>query len=158
MLQKFPHHQGQLNPGTLSAITQGLSWSTMYPTQPLLTGEKSAPPIDSQPSRTDGSMGKKKVKWDDTTLWDDKTSIEPSNPALSHMRDLKEGTELSFGFFNTLGSTPPTSFFSTPGDLLTPNTGLTQDVTIGLATPSQTIFRDNIRDHNATSSANLRMP
>jgi hypothetical protein len=78
MLQKFPHHQGQLNPGTLSAITQGLSWSTMYPTQPLLTGEKSAPPIDSQPSRTDGSMGKKKVKWDDTTLWDDKTSIECS--------------------------------------------------------------------------------
>ena len=28
MLQKFPHHQGQLNSGALSAIAQGLPWST----------------------------------------------------------------------------------------------------------------------------------
>ena len=66
MLQKFPHHQEQLNSGALSAIAQGLPWSTIYPMQPLSTGEKSTLPVDSQPSRTDVSMGKKKVEWGDT--------------------------------------------------------------------------------------------
>lgn len=148
MLQKFPHHQEQLNAEALSAVAQGQSWTTIYPTQPLPMQERlpPTPSINFQSSRANISIGKKKVDWDDTAPWDDKAS------------SLEEGTELSFGFqtpfctntkfFDTSASTPATTYFSTPSAPTAPNPNSMQDVIVGLATPSQTNFGDNVRDHS----------
>ena len=146
MLQKFPHHQGQLSAEALAAVAQGQAWSVVHPTQPL-TAER-------EPTQSSVSLGKKKVDWDDTAPWDEK------DPSLKQGRDLGNTVELSFGFqtpfrtntkfFDSSGSTPPTSFFSTPGAGSAPDSTSMQDVTLGLATPSRTIFGDNVRDHEVT--------
>ena len=152
MLQKFPHHQEQLNAGALTAVAQGRPWSVIHPTQPLPTKGESQ---QFQPAKSDVSAGKKKVDWDDTAPWDEKLS------SVEQGRDLEGSTELSFGFqtpfrtntrfFDTSG-TPSAPFFSTPGDMIDPNPVQTQDVTLGLATPSRTVFGDNVRDHSATTN------
>lgn len=113
MLQKFPCHQEQLSAEGLAAVAQGQEWSVVYPTQPLPVEVKL--PQDPQTSRTDVLMGKKKVDWDDTAPWDEKSSN------VEQGRDHEFGAELSFGyqtpfrtnakFFNTSGSSHPTSFF-----------------------------------------------
>lgn len=145
MLQKFPHHQGQLSTEALAAIAQGQPWSVVHSTQPL--------PTEGEPIQSNVLSGKKRVDWDDTAPWDEKDSI------LERGRDLEEGVELSFGFqtpfrtnakfFDSSGSTPPTLFFSTPGAGSAPNTSSMEDVTLGLATPSRTVFGDNVRSHDA---------
>jgi len=151
MLQKFPHHQEQLSAGALTAVTQGQPWSIVHPTQ-VFSMEGGLPPSDfSQPIATNISAGKKRVEWVDTAPWDDKSS------SLERGRDFEEGAELSFrfqtpfqtnaNFFDTSESTPPTSFFSTPGATSAPNMNSAQDVTVGMATPSQTLFGDNVKDH-----------
>ena len=156
MLQKFPHHQEQLATEALAAVTQGYSWNTIHPTQPLPTETK--PSQDSQSLRTEVALGKKRVEWDDTAPWDDKSSSMEQGRNLS--KDLAYGADLSFGyqtpfrtntkFFDTSSSTHPTSFFSTPAAASIPNNSQLPDVTVGLATPSRTIFGDNVRDHNST--------
>ena len=51
MLQKFPHHQGQLSAEALAAVAQGQAWSVVHPTQPL-TAER-------EPTQSSVSLGKK---------------------------------------------------------------------------------------------------
>ncbi|KIK07587.1 hypothetical protein K443DRAFT_2145 [Laccaria amethystina LaAM-08-1] len=142
MLQKFPHHREQLATEAFAAVAQGHAWTTIHLTQPLPVEVKLSQ--NSQLSRTDVSLGKKRVEWDDTAPWDDKSSSVEQGRDLE--KELAYGADLSFGyqtpfrtntkFFDTSGSTHPTSFFSTPGAASIPNVSLLPDVTVGLATPS----------------------
>jgi hypothetical protein len=142
MLQKFPHHREQLATEAFAAVAQGHAWTTIHLTQPLPVEVKLSQ--NSQLSRTDVSLGKKRVEWDDTAPWDDKSSSVEQGRDLE--KELAYGADLSFGyqtpfrtntkFFDTSGSTHPTSFFSTPGAASIPNVSLLSDVTVGLATPS----------------------
>ncbi|EDR04527.1 uncharacterized protein LACBIDRAFT_330430 [Laccaria bicolor S238N-H82] len=159
MLQCFPHHQGHLSSEALVALAQGHPWSVVHPTQPLLMEGEFPRSNDSGYQGASISAGKKKVDWDDTAPWDERSS------SVEQGRDFIEGAELSFGFqtpfrtnakfFDTSSSIPPTPFSSAPGTVPALDVSLMQDVTVGLAMPSCTIFGDNVRDHNTTPNQSL---
>ena len=141
MLDNVPHHQSQILPAAREALKDGLEWDVIYPTLPLPFAS-SQPPELPQNQHT----AKKKVDWEDTAPW------EGASSSLEQGRDLEEGPEPSFGFqtpfkkgtrfFDTSDDGPSSAYFSTPGLMFT------QDVIVGLATPSRTELSENVREYN----------
>ena len=148
MLDNMPHHQSQILPAAREALKDWLEWDVIYPTLPLPFAS-SQPPELPQNQHT----AKKKVDWEDTAPW------EGASSSLEQGRDLEEGPEPSFGFqtpfkkgtrfFDTSDDGPSSVYFSTPGLMFT------QDVIVGLATPSRTELSENVREYNTNQGTSV---
>lgn len=142
MLDSVPHHQTQILPAAREALKDGLGWDVIYPTLPLPQAPSQPPELHQAQS----AQMKKKVDWGDSAPW------EGTSTSLEQGRDLEEGLEPSFGFqtpfkkgtrfFDTSDDGPSSAYFSTPGLMFT------QDVTVGLATPSRTELGENVREYS----------
>ena len=158
MLQNIPHHQNQLSAESLNALSHGQSWDIVHPTMPIVS--RDIPPLPTEPEERlrlvpsqSEPRDKDKDEWPATSQWDNSDMF----PAQG--RNEARGVESSFGFqtpfrtgkafFDVSNISQPTSYFSTPGF------NSTQDVTLGLATPSRTQLSDNVhQESNVNTSSN----